>query len=332
MTVSDQTTRLDGRVAIVTGAGGGLGRSHALLLASLGAHVVVNDLGSSVSGDSSDSSRAGAVVREIVEAGGVAIADTSSVSTPADAASLVAHTVDRFGRLDIVVNNAGVLNDFPMDDFRFAAWQRVLDVHLGGTMFVTASAWPYLAERGGSIVSTTSATGLFGNDGQAAYGAAKAGIIGLTRCWAVEGASVGIRANAIAPLAVTRMTDRGDRERVTGVERTTASDVMGDIFRDLKAEHVSPLVAWLAHDDCASNGQVYSVGGGRIARVEMIEARGWVDLGLDIESIRAHWDLVNDLSSPPPAPRSLVEEFALYSQALAPLRDVPTAAGHSAGS
>jgi NAD(P)-dependent dehydrogenase (short-subunit alcohol dehydrogenase family) len=198
----------EGRVAIITGAGGGLGREHALLLASRGAQVVVNDLGGAVDGTGSSAGPAQQVVNEIEGLGGAAVADGNSVATQEGAEAMVKTALDAFGRVDIVINNAGILRDKSFANMTPDLWDAVIAVHLTGAYNVTRAAWPHLREQAyGRIVSTSSAAGIFGNFGQANYGAAKMGIVGLTHVWAQEGGKYNIRANAIAPVARTRMTE-----------------------------------------------------------------------------------------------------------------------------
>ena len=198
----------DGRVAIISGAGGGLGRQHALMLASRGALVVVNDLGGAVDGTGSDKGAAERVVDEITALGGEAVADTNSVSTPEGGAAIVATAVEAFGTVDIVINNAGILRDKAFHNMDPAMYDAVLEVHLRGALNLTQPAFKIMRDKGyGRIVSTSSGAGVFGNFGQANYGAAKMGLVGLTRVLAVEGARNNVRANAIAPIALTRMTE-----------------------------------------------------------------------------------------------------------------------------
>ena len=198
----------DGKVAIVTGAGGGLGRQHALLLASRGARVVVNDLGGSVRGDGSDKGPAETVVGEITDLGGEAVADGSSVATPEGGEALVNTAIDAFGRVDIVINNAGILRDKTFHNMTPDLLEPVIDVHLKGAFYVTRPAWIKMREQGyGRVVNTSSNSGILGNFGQSNYGAAKMGLVGLTRVLAAEGAKYNIKVNAIAPLARTRMTE-----------------------------------------------------------------------------------------------------------------------------
>ncbi|MGH9164361.1 MAG: SDR family NAD(P)-dependent oxidoreductase [Acidimicrobiales bacterium] len=271
----------EGRVALVTGAGGGLGRAHALLLADRGARVVVNDAGVSLAGDGTDADvgRAAAVVAEILAAGGEAVADTSSVVTSEGGATMVAGALERWGRLDIVVNNAGILADKAFHHMVPEQIEAVLDVHLRGAFHVTGPAWVHMRSRGyGRVVMTTSNAGLLGNFGQANYAAAKMGLVGLTRVLAAEGARHGIAVNAIAPLARTRMTEA----------------VLGPLAERLDPDLVAPLVAWLCHEDCRSTGQIYSAAGGRVARYFVGLTPGYYHPTLDLDDLAAHWDTVGD--------------------------------------
>ncbi|MEU0483275.1 SDR family NAD(P)-dependent oxidoreductase [Streptosporangium sp. NPDC006013] len=281
--------RLDGQVAVVTGAGRGLGRAHALLLAERGAAVVVNDVGAALDGAGAELTPAEQVIKEITEAGGRAVADATDISTPEGAAQVVARAVETFGRLDILVNNAGILRDRTMAKLSPAEVDPVLAVHLGGTVWMTKAAWPLFTEqRYGRIINTTSAAGLFGNFGQTAYAAAKAGIIGVTKTLALEGARHGIQVNAIEPGARTRMTE----------------DLLGDLADSLDPALVSPLVVWLADRECTVSGEVYNVGGGRVARVVVAQAPGYFSRSVSPEEIRDNWDQVNDLTD-----LSVIEDF-----------------------
>jgi NAD(P)-dependent dehydrogenase (short-subunit alcohol dehydrogenase family) len=270
----------DGKVAIITGAGGGLGRQHALLMASRGALVVVNDLGGAVDGSGSDKGAAQKVVDEIISLGGEAVADTNSVSTPEGGEAIVAGAVKAFGRVDIVINNAGILRDKSFHNMDPSLMNPVFDVHLKGAFHVTQPAFVLMREQGyGRIVSTSSAAGIFGNFGQTNYGAAKMGLVGFTRVLAVEGAKYNIKANAIAPLALTRMTE---------------SLFSGAMAEKLQPGLISPIVAYLAPDECPVSGEVYSVGGGRVARVFIAETEGYHNPNLTMEDVRDNFTQIRN--------------------------------------
>ncbi len=294
--------RFDGRVAIITGAGGGLGRSHALELARRGAHVLVNDLGGAVDGSGSSMTAADRVVDEITALGGIAAANHDTVATPQGGQAIVQAALDAFGRVDVLVNNAGILRDkafHKMDDIMI---QSVIDVHLKGALYVSQPAYRLMREQGyGRIVNTSSASGLFGNFGQANYGAAKAGLAGLTRVLALEGASHGIKVNAIAPIAATRMTE----------------DILGNLAAKVSPETVSPLVAYLAHEECSVNGRVYSVAGGRIARIFVAETHGVVLSENTPEEISAKLSLIDEMDVERyHLPLSLEDETTIIAKAL----------------
>jgi len=267
----------EGRVAIITGAGGGLGREHALLLASRGAQIVVNDLGGAVDGTGASAGPAQQVVAEIEALGGAAVADGNSVATPDGADAIVRTALDAFGRVDIVINNAGILRDKSFANMTQDLWDAVVAVHLTGAFNVTRAAWPHLREQAyGRIVSTSSAAGIFGNFGQANYGAAKMGIVGLTRVWAQEGGKYNIRANAIAPVARTRMTE----------------DILGPLVEKLDPGLVSPVVAYLVSEECPVTGEIYSVGGGRVSRIFIAEAPGFFKKDLSLEDVRDNFETI----------------------------------------
>jgi NAD(P)-dependent dehydrogenase (short-subunit alcohol dehydrogenase family) len=254
------TVRFDNRVAIVTGAGNGLGRSHALLLASRGAKVVVNDPGGAVDGKGGAHAPADKVVDEIKAAGGQAVVNYDSVADAKSAANIVKTAVDAFGTVDIVVNNAGVLRDktfhnMTVDDFDF-----VVKVHFLGTAYVTHAAWPILrAKAYGRVVVTSSNSGIYGTFGQANYGGAKLAVVGFMNALRLEGQKYNIMMNALAPIAATRMTD---------------SLMPAPVLEKLKPEFVSPMVAYLCSEQCQRTGDIWSAGGGTFARIEYREAEG----------------------------------------------------------
>ncbi len=280
--------RFDNRVAIVTGAGGGLGRSHALLFASRGAKVVVNDLGGAVDGSGASKNAADKVVDEIKAKGGEAVASYDGVDTPEGAARIVAKAKEAFGKLDIVVNNAGILRDVSFMKMTDEDWDKILRVHLSGGMYVTRAAWPLLRENNfGRVVFTTSAAGLYGNFGQANYSSAKLGLVGLTKTLAHEGAKYNIKCNAIAPIAKSRMTE---------------TVMPPPVLEKLLPDYVSPLVAYLCSEDLQESAQVYAVGGGYVSRVAVVEAEG-IGLGsgnVTPEAIAERWAAINDLSKAKP--------------------------------
>ena len=269
----------DGKVAIITGAGGGLGREHALLLASRGAQIVVNDLGGSVSGEGGDEGPAHTAAKEIQDLGGVAVADTNSVATPEGGEAIVQTALDAFGRVDIVINNAGILRDKAFHNMTPDLLNPVIDVHLRGAFFVTRPAWIKMREQSyGRVVNTSSNSGILGNFGQSNYGAAKMGLVGLTRVLAAEGARNNIKVNAIAPVARTRMTE----------------ELLGAMAERLDPALVSPVVAWLVHEDCPVTGEIYSAAGGRIARMFVGLTEGYYNPKLTLEDVRDHFDQIRD--------------------------------------
>jgi NAD(P)-dependent dehydrogenase (short-subunit alcohol dehydrogenase family) len=272
----------EGRVAVVTGAGRGLGRAHALLLAARGARVVVNDLGGSMEGMGADAEPATNVAAEIGAAGGVAIADTNDVSTEAGAHALVDATTSAFGRIDILINNAGINRWARFPGVDVESFEAHHAVHVLGSFNTARAAWPHMVEqRYGRIVMTTSA-GIFGLLGNLAYATAKGAVIGLTRSLTTEGAEHGIKVNAIAPVAWTRMagTPGNDREAPP----------------QLVPELVAPMVAFLAHEDCPVSGEIYAAGAGRFARVFIAETAGYVDAASEptIEAVADNWATIND--------------------------------------
>jgi NAD(P)-dependent dehydrogenase (short-subunit alcohol dehydrogenase family) len=269
----------DNRVAIVTGAGGGLGRCHALELARRGARLVINDLGGAIDGSGSDATPAEKVVAEIEALGGEAVANGDSVATPEGGAAIVAAAIDAFGRVDVVVNNAGILRDKTFHKMEPADVDAVIDVHLKGAFNVTRPAWVHMRDQGyGRIVMTASNAGVLGNFGQTNYGAAKMGLVGMANVLALEGAKYGIKVNVIAPVARTRMTE----------------DLLGPLAAKLNPEQISPVVAWLASEECPVSGEVYSCGGGVVARFFVGLTTGYFNPALSVEDIRDHWDELRD--------------------------------------
>jgi NAD(P)-dependent dehydrogenase (short-subunit alcohol dehydrogenase family) len=265
-----QDLSFDERVAIVTGAGNGIGRLHAIELGRRGARVVVNDLGTAADGTGRSSSVAEAVVEEINNAGGEAIASTQSVAEPGGGEAIVQSALDRWGRLDILVNNAGILRDAAFKNMTPDLVDPVIDVHLRGAFNVTRPAWLTMLDQGyGRIVNTSSGSGLFGNFGQSNYAAAKMGLVGLTRVLAIEGERKGVFTNAIAPIAKTRMTE----------------DIMGAAGDAYAPELVTPVVIYLSHESCDRNGNFYSVGGGKVSRVFIGSTAGIEDQKLTPEAV-----------------------------------------------
>ena len=274
--------RFDGRVAIVTGAGNGLGRSHALLLGSLGAKVVVNDLGGGAHGDGKSSAAADKVVEEIRAMGGEAVANYDSVE---HGDKIVQTALDAFGTVDIVINNAGILRDVSFAKMTQGDWDLILKVHLTGSMSVTHAAWPIMREKGyGRIIMTTSAAGIYGNFGQANYCAAKLGLVGLASCLAEEGRAKGIQVNTIAPIAASRLTE---------------TIMPPELLANLKPEKVSPLVAWLCHEDCEETKGVFEVGAGYISKLRWERSLGHafpLTKAFSIDDLAAKWDAVTDFT------------------------------------
>ncbi|MCO7504000.1 MULTISPECIES: SDR family oxidoreductase [Pseudomonas] len=275
-----ESIRLDEKVVIVTGAGGGLGRAHALLFARHGAHVVVNDLGGSTHGEGASASAADRVVAEIREAGGTAVASHDSVT---DGERIVQQALDTFGRVDVLVNNAGILRDKTFHKMEDSDWDQVYRVHVEGAYKLTRAAWPHLREQNaGRVIFTSSTSGIYGNFGQANYGMAKLGLYGLTRTLALEGRKHGILVNAIAPTGGTRMTE--------GL-------IPPQVFEQLKPELISPLVVYLGSDRCQDTGGLYEVGGGWVGKVRWERSLGVgfdPRQGMSVEDIAASWDAIGD--------------------------------------
>jgi NAD(P)-dependent dehydrogenase (short-subunit alcohol dehydrogenase family) len=253
--------RFDDRVAIVTGAGGGLGRAHALLLASRGAKVVVNDLGGSMDGTGSGSTPAEQVVNEIKEAGGEAVPNYESVSEWESAQNIIKTAIDAYGKIDILINHAGILRDKSMMKMEIQDWDLIIAVHLSGTFFCTKAAFPHMREAGyGRILSTASSAGLYGNFGQTNYAAAKLGIAGMMNSVKLEGAKYNIKANTLVPVAGTRLT---------------ATVMPPQVVEKLKPEFVSPVAAYLVSERCELSGAMMIAGAGYFSRAAVVEGPGF---------------------------------------------------------
>ena len=282
--VMSEPITFDGRVAIVTGAGGGLGRGYAMELARRGARVVVNDLGGAVDGSGSSRSAADVVVDDIVAAGGEAVANYDSVSSSEGGESIVQTALDSYGTLDIVINNAGILRDKSFANMTLDEVDAVIDVHLRGGFYVSHPAFKLMKEKGyGRFVHTSSASGLFGNFGQANYGAAKAGLMGLSNVLAIEGEKYGIKSNVVAPTARTRMTE----------------DILGPFAEMFDPNQVTPMVVYLCSEANELTHQIFSVGGGRYARIFLGTNRGWfAGQGVvpEVEAVAEHMEQVRDIS------------------------------------
>jgi NAD(P)-dependent dehydrogenase (short-subunit alcohol dehydrogenase family) len=275
--------RFDGRVAIVTGAGRGLGRAYALLLASRGARVVVNDTGASLKGSGVDGGPAEQVAREIRDAGGEAVGCTDSVATAKGADSIVAAALDHYGKLDILVHNAGIVRGAPLMEMTEEDFDAVLDVHLRGGFLVVRRAFPIMCKAGyGRIVLTSSVNGLYGNHRQANYAAAKGGLIGLSHVIALEGAASGVKCNVILPGAVTRMAEGLD---------TSA-------YPPMPPELVAPVVGWLSHETCSITGEILSSMAGRVARAFVAETPGLYRPQWSIEEVGDQITAIRNAEAP----------------------------------
>lgn len=298
--------RFDDRVAVITGGGRGLGREYALLLASRGAKVVVNDPGGSLTGDGADAAPAQQVADEITAAGGVAVANTDSVATPEGGHAIIDAAVSAFGRVDILIHNAGTVRRGSLRELSYQDFDAVLDVHLRGGFHVVRQAFPLMCDNGfGRIVLTSSIGGLYGNHNVANYGVAKAGLIGLSNVAALEGAAHNVTCNVVVPSAVTRMAE--------GID-TSAYPPMGP-------ELVAPTVAWLTHESCSVTGEMLVAIGGRVARAFIAETAGVYRPAWSVEDVAANIDAIRDDTAPlvfPPVPDGHTDHirysFAMASQ------------------
>jgi len=295
--------RYDGRVAVITGAGGGLGKTYALEMARRGAKVVVNDLGGKADGTGAGHSMADQVVEEIKKAGGEAVANYDSVSTPEGGEAIIQSALDAFGKVDVVVNNAGILRDKTFVKLTPEELGIVIDVHLKGAFYVSQPAFRAMKEKGyGRFIFTSSAAGILGNFGQTNYGAAKMGLVGLMNVLSVEGAKYNIKCNAIAPTARTRMTE----------------ELLGPLAPLLDPETVTPLVVYLGSEACELTHEIFSVGGGRFARMFIGLTPGWVAEArakVSADDIAAHIDQIRDPEGYT-IPANITDELRILSKVL----------------
>lgn len=279
--------RLDGRVAIVTGAGRGIGRAHARLLAERGCAVVVNDLGTDGEGKGNDPTVAQAVVQEIIEAGGQAVADCSDVGDPTDAETLVRTAIGEFGRIDAIINNAGIVYPRPFEEISLADCERVWRINFGGSFNVTQAAWPHFKnQQYGRVILTGSGAGTYGRAQTAAYGSAKGAIQGLARTLALEGEEYGILVNLITPGAFTRMAEAA----------LTEPEALERARNQMHPDFVAPLAVWLASERCQVSGQTFTAYAGRVARVAFGTGRGFTNLNLTPEMIEENYSQIEGLN------------------------------------
>lgn len=289
--------RFDGRVAVITGAGRGLGREYALLLASKGAKVVVNDLGVSMQGDGSDTGPAEEVVREIRAAGGVAVASIDSVATPEGGKAIIQAALDHYGRIDILIHNAGNVRYGSLEEISLQDFESVLDVHLMGGFHLVRTAFPIMAKAGyGRVVLTSSIGGLYSIPNGVPYAVSKSGMIGLNNVVALEGADKGIKSNIILPGAVTRMAEGLDISQ----------------YPPMGSDLVAPVVGWLAHESCSITGEMLVSMAGRIARALIAETEGVYLPSWSIDDVASQIDAIRDtgkLWTLPPVPSGFVDHL-----------------------
>jgi NAD(P)-dependent dehydrogenase (short-subunit alcohol dehydrogenase family) len=269
--------RFDNRVAVITGGGRGLGRVHALLLASRGCKIVVNDPGASMAGDVTDEGPAEALAAEIRAAGGEAIANTDSVATPEGGKAIIQSALDAFGRIDILIHSAGNVRRGSLSELAYEDFTAVLDVHLKGAYHVVREAFPHMMAQGyGRIVLTSSINGLYGKSDNVTYAMCKAGFMGLSNTAAIEGQNHNVKSNLIVPAAVTRMSDGIDTSK----------------FPPMEPEQVAPMVGYLCHEDCAASGEMYVAMGGRVARAWIAENAGVFQPEWSLEDVAERIDLI----------------------------------------
>lgn len=290
--------RFDDDVVVITGAGRGLGREYALAFAARGAAVVVNDIGTEADGGGAAVPVAQSVVAEIIARGGRAIADNHSITEPGGGEAVIAAAISAFGKITILVNNAGIIGFSPLATMSDEAWRTMQSVTLDGAFFLCRAAWPHLAAQGyGRIINTTSNAGFGGNATLAHYGAAKLGIAGLTKCLAQEAEGTGITVNAVAPMAITRM----NRDAFFGGQDTAGEDWRADIREGRvpmgPPEAVAPTVLWLAHRATTINGEVFSSSSGKVARVGFVVGEGWFDPHHTAENLRDNADAIRTLGA-----------------------------------
>jgi NAD(P)-dependent dehydrogenase (short-subunit alcohol dehydrogenase family) len=285
--------RFDGRTAVVTGAGRGVGRAHALLLAARGAQVVVADLGGQLDGTGASSEPAERVVKEIEAEGGTAVSCSASVATEEGADAIIRTALDAFGRVDVIVNNAGISQPDWFDDLTLDRFRQMIDVHYLGTVNVTRAAWPHLRKSGyGRIVNTCSEAAFGMVPKNTSYGAAKGGVFGFTRSLALDARRHGILVNAVAPRARTRLSDPKVLAHVYDVPEET----FGEVMDGFAPEFVAPAAAYLAHESCELNGEILVAGGGQVLRMAIMQTRGFTSSTLTLEDLAANLDAVMDMT------------------------------------
>ena len=275
--------RFDGRVAVITGGARGLGRAYALLLAARGAKVVINDIGVSMSGEGESAGPAEELVTEITALGGTAIANTNSVATPEGGKAIIGAALDSFGRIDIVIHNAGNVRRGMLHEISYEDFSAVVDVHLRGGFHVLREAFPHmLAQKYGRIIMTSSINGLYGKSNNVNYAMSKAALVGLSHTAAIEGQNHNVKSNVIVPAAVTRMSEGIDTSQ----------------FPPMDPALVAPAVCWLAHEDCSVSGEVYAAMAGRIARAYLAETTGVYQPEWTIEAVAEQIGAIRDTAAP----------------------------------
>jgi NAD(P)-dependent dehydrogenase (short-subunit alcohol dehydrogenase family) len=316
--VTPTNLRFDEQVAVITGAGGGLGKQYALLLASRGARIVVNDTGGSVTGGGSNTKAADAAVAEIRDLGGEAVSDSHSVTSPEGGEAIIDTALRSWGRVDILINNAGIVRDAPFEEMTADRLEPLLDVHLRGAFYVTRPAWKVMREQGyGRILNTCSAAGILGSPGMSNYGSAKTGLIGLTRVLAAEAGGQNIKINAIAPIAYTRMlahSVEGAGQPDDPAAQAVLDDLVTQYLQKLDPALVAPVAAFLTHRDCPVSGEIYTVGAGHVSRFFIGRTKGFYSPTLSIEDVRDHLDTIReeaDYTVPGGTADEMAELFAM---------------------